>query len=152
MRLASAWQLLLYVLKAASVPARSPCVRLALPRTPQLALFRCLLAKDIDGAAQLLAEAPSGSLALEGPQGFTALHAAVGACGPAVPLLPALVAAGTPLDVCLEAMETDDGQQGNGNLPGSVLAFMRACGMQCVYYEQFGRLQVGMTPLGFAAA
>lgn len=122
-------------------------------QAPSLALFRCLLAKDLDGAAQLLADAPAGDLTLEGPQGFTALHAAIGAGAAAAGLLPALVAAGAPLNEPLEDPAGEVTWQDEENrLPDSVHAFMRSCGLECIFYEQFGRLEIGMTPLGFAAA
>ncbi|PRW44894.1 DNA helicase exodeoxyribonuclease subunit A [Chlorella sorokiniana] len=108
---------------------------------PSLALFRCLLAKDTDGATQLLNNAPPGSLALQGPQGFTALHAAVGAC--AAGLLPTLAAAGAPLNMPMQLWGY--GQQ-------DLRGFLRSCGLDDVLYEQFGCLHKGMTPLGFAAA
>ena len=66
------------------------------------ALFAALLSGGTAEALSLLESRPASELSHIGPSGFTTLHAAVaGGCPEA---LPALVAAGVPLDAALKAI------------------------------------------------
>ena len=104
-----------------------------------LALFEALLAGKLALARRLLEGPDAAQLQHVGPTGFSTLHAAV--LAGAANLLPALAAAGAPLNGELEVYFR----------PGITLrSFVRGLSRECYFYQLHGLTQ-GQTPLGVAA-